>query len=77
MKNAQHVLVTLAKRPTYKDDSAYGAFVREIIMAVNDEAQLNELQENFLSGLISTYLSVNRGGIIEAMSVATWINSCR
>jgi hypothetical protein len=54
-------------------------FVNEIREATNDCATLNQKQEDFLWGLVSTLTNsrhVSTTGAVEACSVATWINSC-
>ena len=73
MKTAKGVIMVMKK--TQKCVDAQWRFLSHIEQAVNKDAQLNNEQEDLLRYYVDTIDEV-KPSFTDAISVATWINSC-
>jgi hypothetical protein len=71
MKNAKKVLKALGESESYGGQVHFVYFFQQIAMACNPTDQ-----ESILACLIDEYSSHQEFGTIQAVQIATWINSC-
>ncbi len=78
-KNAR---ITLEKIRKYyekrkKTSDRFDSFVSGIWLATNEKAKLTENQEGNLWGIMMSLHSEENLTVLDEITVATWINSCR